>query len=73
MEQMTSKLIKVFIILLAVSLSACAPTLEPVEDDDMVGTGRGTDEYKLSPCACESIELPGPTHDTLDALQAIYG
>lgn len=73
MNQIKSKMIRISIILLAVSVSACAPSLEPVEDDDMVGTGRGTDEYKLSPCACESIELPGPTEDTLKSLQAIYG
>lgn len=73
MAQVNSKLCKVSCALMLLVLSACAPSLEPVEDDDMVGTGRGTDEYKLSPCACESIELPGTSQDTLEALQAIYG
>lgn len=54
-------------------LAACANPLEPYEDSDMIGPGRGTDDYKLSPCACEPVELPGVTQDTLDALKAIYG
>ena len=42
------------LVLLAAATAACAPTEKPV------GIGRGTDEFKKSPCACETIPQRTP-------------
>jgi|TARA_R110000803_G_scaffold191034_2_gene253685 hypothetical protein len=54
-------------------LAGCANPMTPVESTDMIGPGRATDEYKLSPCTCENMELTPVDQQTIDALRMIYG
>jgi len=46
------------------ALSACGST----EQQDPVGIGSGTDEFKRSPCACLEIEQPDVTPEYLKSL-----
>lgn len=55
-------------------LSGCTGNpMRPVESTDMIEPGRGTDDYKLSPCAC--IEVPDAPIDErfLRLLESIHG
>ena len=45
-------MIRIFAIAALVALVGCAPTA------DMQGIGRGTDDYKKSPCACGPFHPP---------------
>lgn len=52
-------------IVLTSALAGCASQEKPV------GVGRGTDEYRPSPCACLQIPLKGPDAEFLRRMQPI--
>ncbi|RCK43188.1 hypothetical protein TH30_19390 [Thalassospira profundimaris] len=54
-------------------LSACANPLTPVESDDMIGPGRATDDYKLSPCSCIEMQLAPLDRRSIETMHEIYG
>ncbi len=54
-------------------VSACANPLTPVESDDMIGPGRGTDDYKLSPCTCTEMHLAPLDRRSIEIMHEIYG
>lgn len=74
-DSMNSALRKRTLIALALMtmVSACANPLTPVESDDMIAPGRGTDDYKLSPCACTEMKLAPLDRKSIEIMHEIYG
>ncbi|WOI09018.1 hypothetical protein [Thalassospira lucentensis] len=47
------------LLIVTATLSGCVTS--GAEDMDVIGTGRGIDEYKISPCACVSLPKAAPS------------
>lgn len=52
-------------------LSACA--VGSADDAEVIGIGRGIDDYKVSPCACAEIPQAKPDADDIEALRDWLG
>lgn len=53
-------------------LSACAG-VGSKDDADVIGIGRGIDDYKVSPCACAEIPQAKPDANDIEALKDWFG
>jgi len=52
-------------------VSGCA--VGSADDAEVIGIGRGIDDYKVSPCACTEVPQAKPDAGDIKALQDWFG
>ncbi|OSQ39111.1 hypothetical protein COO20_21440 [Thalassospira marina] len=58
--------LRLMVALALLVVSGCTNTRDDME---VIGTGRGIDDYKVSPCACRSLENVPPTDKDIQAIK----